>query len=69
MSHLKSTTKSPTSGDDYTNARDCPECDGAGEVEVEYHSRMSFTQPYGDIYTAIEECETCGGSGYLIDED
>ncbi len=47
----------------------CPECDGAGEVEVEHYSRMSATQPYGDIYVTRETCEHCSGNGYVSDPD
>lgn len=48
---------------------DCPECNGSGEVEVEYYSRMSFTQPYGDVYAKKEVCECCHGNGYIRDPD
>ena len=48
---------------------DCPECNGAGEVEVDNHSRMSFTQPYGDVYATIQICERCHGNGYIRDPD
>lgn len=60
----QSTTKSYTEG-----WIDCPECNGSGEVEVEYYSRMSFTQPYGDVYAKKEVCECCHGSGYIRDPD
>lgn len=58
----QSTTKS--SSEMWIN---CPECDASGEVEVEYYSRMSFTQPYGDICVSIEVCECCDGNGYIRD--
>ena len=48
---------------------DCPECGGSGEVEVEYISRMSFTQPYGDKYAREETCERCDGNGYIRNPD
>ena len=48
---------------------DCPECNGAGEVEVEHYSRMSASEPYGDIYVRIEVCECCHGNGYIRDPD
>lgn len=48
---------------------DCPECNGSGEVEVEYYSRMSFTQPYGDVYARVEMCQSCHGNGYIRDPD
>lgn len=56
----QSTTKSSSDG-----WIDCPECNGSGEIEVEYYSRMSFTQPYGDIYVSIEVCKCCHGNGYI----
>lgn len=60
----QSTTKSYTEG-----WIDCPDCNGSGEVEVEYYSRMSFTQPYGDVYAKKEICECCHGNGYIRDPD
>lgn len=60
----QSTTRSYTEG-----WIDCPECNGSGEVEVEYYSRMSFTQPYGDVYAKKEVCECCHGNGYIRDPD
>jgi len=47
----------------------CKECDGTGEVEVEYANVMSFSTPYGDIYTGIETCEECHGRGKIEEED
>lgn len=41
----------------------CAECDGYGEVEVEYWQSQSFNNPYGEAYTAWEECDECKGSG------
>lgn len=60
----QSTTRSYTEG-----WIDCPDCNGSGEVEVEYYSRMSFTQPYGDVYAKKEVCECCHGNGYIRDPD
>lgn len=48
---------------------DCPECNGSGEVEVEYYSRMSSSESYGDIYATNEVCECCHGNGYIRDPD
>lgn len=47
----------------------CEDCDGTGEVEVEYTSVMSCSTPYGDIYTGIETCEECHGRGQIEEED
>ncbi len=47
----------------------CPECQGAGTVEVDHYHRQSFDVPYGDIYTTTEECDNCSGEGTIEGEE
>lgn len=49
--------------------KECEECGGNGEVEVEHCSPMSFTASYGDIYVTWEVCEVCDGSGEIEIEE
>lgn len=47
----------------------CYDCDGSGEVEVEYEKAHSCSRDVGEIFVEIETCPTCYGSGVLPDED
>ena len=47
----------------------CYDCDGSGEVEVEYEKSHSSSRDVGEIFVEIETCLTCYGSGKLQDED
>jgi DnaJ-class molecular chaperone len=47
----------------------CPHCNGAGEVEVEYYSYASSSNPYGDIYTKWGKCDECDGRGRVDIEE
>lgn len=49
--------------------KECPECGGSGEIEVERIRPMSFTNPCGDIYCTWEVCDWCDGSGDIEVED
>tara|TARA_R110002012_G_scaffold184821_1_gene351332 strand:- start:687 stop:845 length:159 start_codon:yes stop_codon:yes gene_type:complete len=45
----------------------CPECDGEGEVEVEYTVGGYTPDRYVEIRTRWQECEVCGGWGEVDD--
>tara|TARA_R100001377_G_C3180655_1_gene106520 strand:+ start:465 stop:677 length:213 start_codon:yes stop_codon:yes gene_type:complete len=49
--------------------QECPECRGAGNVEVDHYHRQSFDVPYGDIYTTNEVCDNCSGEGVIEGEE
>lgn len=49
--------------------RNCPECDGYGQVLYEVPVVMSFSNPYGDLVEKWCECENCHGSGQVRVED
>lgn len=50
--------------------RECEECGGRGEIEVEYIRPMSFTNPCGEIDAFWEICDVCDGSGEVeVEED
>jgi DnaJ-class molecular chaperone len=44
----------------------CPECDGSGEVEVEY---VRGYGPNADLAYRLAVCEECGGRGTVAVED
>tara|TARA_R110000787_G_C13386754_1_gene442285 strand:+ start:433 stop:651 length:219 start_codon:yes stop_codon:yes gene_type:complete len=46
-----------------SHANDCPQCNGAGEVEVDYNMTHNASRDVGFIETRIEECDMCNGSG------
>lgn len=45
--------------------KDCPDCGGTGDVEVDYAIRDFVNGGY--IQTEIETCRTCDGSGEVED--
>ena len=47
--------------------RVCPECDGEGEVEVEYTVGGYTPDRWVEIRTRWQECEVCGGWGEVDD--
>lgn len=56
---------------DQWRTRNCPECEGDGEVECEVAVPMGFANPYGDFETKWRECQNCRGTGRVLctDED
>ena len=48
--------------------KECEECGGSGEIEVEHCRPMSFTASWGDVYTTWEVCDECDGSGEIEEE-
>ena len=44
---------------------DCPQCNGAGEVEADYHMPHNTSRDVGFIETRVEECDMCNGSGEM----
>ena len=48
---------------------ECPQCNGAGECEVDYDMPHGFGRDVGYIETRIEECDWCNGSGLIKIED
>jgi len=48
---------------DLMQINDCPQCNGAGEVEVDYNMTHNASRDVGFIDTRIEECDMCNGSG------
>jgi DnaJ-class molecular chaperone len=44
----------------------CPECDGSGEVEVEY---VRGYGPNADLAYRLAVCEECGGRGVVVREE
>ena len=49
--------------------KECPQCNGAGECEVDYDMPHGFGRDVGFIDTRIEECDMCNGSGEVELED
>jgi|TARA_R110000803_G_scaffold20372_2_gene52521 hypothetical protein len=46
----------------------CPECDGHGQVEVEYAVPHNINRDVGYLDTRLEDCEYCNGYGDIEDE-
>jgi DnaJ-class molecular chaperone len=44
----------------------CPECEGSGEVEVEY---VRGYGPNADLAYRLAVCEECGGRGVVVREE
>ena len=58
--------------DDLLIARQCPECGGRGEIEVDIYRRQGFTRDIGYIDTEWQTCDVCDGDGeieYEYDEE
>ena len=47
----------------FTLMFECPQCNGAGECEVDYDMPHGFGRDVGFIDTRIEQCDMCNGSG------
>jgi hypothetical protein len=45
----------------------CPDCDGSGEVEVEYAVGGYTRNRWVEIRTRVIECPTCAGWGADVD--
>jgi DnaJ-class molecular chaperone len=55
--------------DQMKNYRDCPECDGEGQVEYEVPVHASNSNPYGFLDSVWGQCGNCRGSGLVEIED
>jgi len=53
----------------FTLMSECPQCNGAGECEVDYHMPHNSGRDIGEIETRIEQCDMCDGSGEIERED
>ena len=51
------------------STRECAQCNGAGEVEVDYPMPHSSSRDVGYIETRLEACDMCAGSGEVALED
>tara|TARA_R110002167_G_scaffold110884_1_gene282058 strand:+ start:25 stop:243 length:219 start_codon:yes stop_codon:yes gene_type:complete len=50
-------------------SEECPQCNGAGECEVDYDMPHGFGRDVGFIDTRIEECDMCNGSGEVSNHE
>ena len=48
---------------------ECEQCNGAGEVEVDYAMPQSNSRDVGFIETRIEECDWCNGTGEIEEDE
>jgi len=48
---------------------ECEQCNGAGEVEVDYEMPHAFGRDVGSIEARIEECEWCNGNGEIEEDE
>ena len=48
---------------------ECPQCNGAGECEVDYEMPHNSGRDIGEIETRIEQCDMCEGLGEIERED
>jgi DnaJ-class molecular chaperone len=47
---------------------ECEQCNGAGEIEVDYHMPHNINRDVGFIDTRIEQCDWCDGTGEAEDD-
>jgi len=55
--------------DDLLIARQCPECGGRGEIEVDIYRCQGFTRDIGYIDTEWQTCDVCDGDGEIEYDD
>jgi|GEM_PF-1584415 len=48
---------------------ECPQCNGDGECEVDYHMPHNSGRDIGEIETRTEQCDMCDGLGEIERED
>ena len=51
--------------DDILISRQCPECGGRGEIEVDFYRYQGFTRDIGYIDTKWQTCDVCDGDGEI----
>jgi len=51
--------------DDELIQKQCPECGGRGEIEVDVPRPMSFSRDIGEIDTEWWTCDVCHGYGEI----
>ena len=55
--------------DDKLISRQCRECGGRGEIEVDIYRHQGFTRDIGYIDTKWQICDVCDGDGEIDYED
>lgn len=49
----------------FLGEKECPECDGAGEVEYEVGVPAYGAPLGGELEVYVGECENCNGNGWI----
>tara|TARA_R110000824_G_scaffold33761_2_gene107974 strand:+ start:693 stop:902 length:210 start_codon:yes stop_codon:yes gene_type:complete len=52
-----------------TRQKECPECGGEGQVEIDVPRPASFGRDIGELYAEWLACERCSGKGEIKIEE